>query len=139
MISNASKIICGIALIAVPAIEYGGVYLARGLLMREDPIRDNSARQTLTRAAHAHAGELLLLSLICQILLDSLDLPQALSWFIRIGVLTGTILVPMGFLLSSGAPPTEQPEGAMQLVFSGDFILAIALLTLGSALLFAAM
>jgi len=115
--------------------------LGRGVhrTLTEDPIRDNSARQTLTRAAHAHAGELLLLSLICQILLDSLDLPQALSWFIRIGVLTGTILVPMGFLLSSGAPPTEQPEGAMQLVFSGDFILAIALLTLGIALLFAAM
>jgi len=110
MISNASKIICGIALIAVPAIEYGGVYLVRGLLMREDPIRDNSARQALTRAAHAHAGVLLVLSLICQILLDSIDLPQALSWFIRTGVLIGTILVPMGFLLSSGPLQPSSPK-----------------------------
>jgi len=138
MISNASKIICGISLIAVPVIEYGGVYLLRVLLLREDRFRDNPARQTLSRAAHAHAGVLLLLSLICQILVDSTNLPQALSWFVRIGVLIGSVLVPLGLLLSTGSPPSEQPEGALQLVFSGDFILAISLLTLGGGLLFAA-
>ena len=37
-------------------------------------------------------------------------------------------------LLSTGSPPSEQPEGALQLVFSGDCILAISVLTLGGGL-----
>jgi len=137
-ISNATKAVCGISLIAVPAIEYGGVFLLRALLMREDRFRNNSTRQTLIRAGHAHAGVLLILSLICQILVDSINLPQTLSLFIRIGLLIGSLLVPLGFLLSRGSPPSGQPEGAIQLVFLGDFLLAVSLLTLGAGLLCAA-
>ena len=106
--------------------------------MREDRVRDSPTRQTLTRAEHAHAGVLLILSLVCQILVDAINLPQALSWFIRIGVLIGAVLVPLDFLLSEGSPPREQPEGTIQLAFSGDFILAVSLFALGAGLLYAA-
>jgi len=138
-ISNTSKVLCGISLMAVPAIEYGGVRLLRVLLLHEDRFKDNAARQALSRAGHAHAGMMLILSLICQILADSINLPQAFSWFIRIGVLTGSILVPLGFLVSAGSPPSEQPEGGIQLSFAGNLILAVSLLSLGTGLILSAL
>lgn len=137
-ISTATKVICGISLIAVPAIEYGGVGLLRVLLMREHRAYDNPTRQALSRAGHAHSGVLLILSLICQILVDSISLPQGLSWFIRIGVVVGSTVVPLGFLVSVGLSPSKQPEGAIQLLFSGNLILGVSLMILGVGLLFAA-
>ena len=55
--------------------------------MGEDRFHDNQTRQTLARAGHAHIGVLIILSVICQILVDFIDHTQALSWFIRIGLL----------------------------------------------------
>ena len=93
-LSNISRSLCGISLLTVPAIEYGGVLLLGALVKRDG--RVSPTRRTLARAGHAHAGALLMLSLICQMLVDSISLTTAVSCFIRIGLSIGPLLVPAG-------------------------------------------
>ncbi len=137
-VSNPAKLMCGVTLIAVPVIEYAGVSLLKMFLMREPGYMEYSSRRRLTRAGHAHAGVLLILSLICQVLVDSAELPPGLSWLVRIAVPASAILIPLGFNLSTGSPPSDQPEGGVQLAFCGDFILAVSLLVLATGLVNAA-
>lgn len=137
-ISNATRLMCGIALITVPSIEYGGTFLLKMLRTREPGYVDNPIRQNLFRAGHAHAGVILILSLICQMLLDSIELPSALAWFVRIGVPATAVLMPLGFFLSVVSPRAERPNGAIRLVYLGAVILAISVLVLGAGLLRAA-
>src|SRR5580704_759076 len=99
-ISNETRIICGIALITLPTIEFGGAFLLKMLRTREAGYLDNPIRQNLFRAGHAHAGVILILSLICQMLVDSINMPGPIAWIVRIGVPAAAILMPLGFFLS---------------------------------------
>jgi hypothetical protein len=133
-ISNLTRLLCGITLITVPTIEYGGVFLLKMLRTREAGYMDNPLRQNLFRAGHAHAGVIVILSLICQVLVDAIFLPPALAWIVRLGVPVSAILIPAGFFLSVVAPSAERPNGAIRLVYVGAAILAISVLILGAGL-----
>jgi hypothetical protein len=133
-ISNVARLLCGVILITVPTIEFGGVFLLKMLRRREAGYMDNPIRQNLFRAGHAHAGVIVILSLICQVLVDSIILPDALAWIVRIGVPAAAILIPAGFFLSVAPPRSERPNGAIQLVYLGAGILAISVLILGVGL-----
>jgi hypothetical protein len=133
-ISNVTRLMCGIALISVPTVEYGGAFLLKMLRTREAGYMDNPIRQNLFRAGHAHAGVILILSLICQVLVDSIVLPEPFAWFVRIGVPAAAILMPLGFFLSVGSPRSERPNGAIRLVYVGAAILAVSVLILGVGL-----
>jgi hypothetical protein len=137
-ISNATRLMCGIGLIGIPTVEYGGAFLLKMLRSREPGYMDNPIRQDLFRAGHAHAGVFLILSLICQVLVDSIDLPDALAWLVRVGIPAAAILMPLGFFLSVGSPRSERPNGAVRLVYVGGVILAISVLILGVGLVRAA-
>src|SRR5713101_2292168 len=125
--SNITKMLSGIILITVPSIEYGGTFLL-GMLRTADPSYvNNSLRQDLFRAGHAHAGVLVLLSLICQLLADAVVLPPTLVWFARLGAPCAAILMPLGFFLSVASPQATRPNGLIRLVYSGALILALAI------------
>jgi hypothetical protein len=134
-ISNITRLMCGIILITVPTIEFGGAFLLKMLRTREAGYMDNPLRQNLFRAGHAHAGVIVILSLICQVLVDSIILPDPLAWLVRIGVPAAAILMPLGFFLSVGSPRSEKPNGAIQLVYVGAVILAVSVLILGVGLI----
>jgi hypothetical protein len=133
-ISNVTRLLCGVILITVPTIEFGGVFLLKMLRTREAGYMDNPIRQNLFRAGHAHAGVIVILSLVCQVLVDSIVLPDPLAWIVRIGVPAAAILIPAGFFLSVASPRAERPNGAIQLVYLGALILAISVLILGVGL-----
>src|SRR6516162_11884156 len=78
--SNTTKMLSGIILITVPTIEYGGSFLLGMLRRAESGYVDNGLRHDLFRAGHAHAGVMVLLSLICQLLADVAILPSWLIW-----------------------------------------------------------
>ena len=59
---------------------------------------DNPLRQNLFRAGNAHAGVIVILSLVCQMLADAAILPSPLVWFVRIGVPLAAILISARFL-----------------------------------------
>jgi hypothetical protein len=134
-ISNETRLWCGIILITVPTIEFGGVALLKMLRGREAGYMDNPLRQNLFRAGHAHAGVLVILSLICQVLTDSIILPAPFAWIARLGAPAAAILIPAGFFFSVASPRAERPNGAIQLVYAGAVILAISMLTLGAGLI----
>ena len=133
-ISNATRLMCGITLITVPTIEFGGAFLLKMLRTREPGYIDNPIRQNLFRAGHAHAGVIVILSLVCQVLVDSIVLPDALAWFVRIGIPSAAILMPLGFFLSVGSPRAERPSSVIRLVYVGAVILATSVLVLGVGL-----
>src|SRR5271169_3078343 len=133
-ISNVTRLLCGVILITVPTIEFGGVFLLKMLRGQEAGYMDNPIRQNLFRAGHAHAGVIVILSLICQVLVDSIFLPGPLAWIVRIGVPAAAILIPLGFFLSVAPPRSERPNSAIRLVYIGAAVLAISVLILGVGL-----
>ena len=69
-----SRRTAGILLIALPTVIYGGAFLLSQLADTESGYMSNPLRQNLFRAGHAHAGVLLVLSLILLRYVDEAEL-----------------------------------------------------------------
>jgi Ni,Fe-hydrogenase I cytochrome b subunit len=133
--TSQARFMSGIILITVPTIQYGGYFLLTSLMDRTSGYIDNALRQNFFRAGHAHAGVIVILSLICQLLADSAVLPVPLLWFVRIGVPISAILISAGFFVSVGPPTTIEPNRLVALIYVGALLLAISVLALGVGLL----
>ena len=136
--TREARVMSGIILITVPTIQHGGYFLLTSLMNKSSGYMDNPLRQNFFRAGHAHAGVIVILSLICQILADSATLPNPLHWFVRIGVPLAAILMSAGFFFSVLPPTATQPSGAVSLIYAGAVVLAIAVISLGIGLVRAA-
>jgi hypothetical protein len=133
--TREGRLMCGIILITVPTIQYGGYFLLTSLMNKGSGYMENPLRQNFFRAGHAHAGVIVILSLVCQILADGAVLPDPLLWFVRIGVPLSAILISAGFFFSMLPPTATQASGAVALIYAGAVILALAVVTLGVGLL----
>src|SRR5262245_25984334 len=129
--TREARVMSGLILIVVPTIQYGGYFLLTSLMDRSSGYMDNPLRQNFFRAGHAHAGVIVLLSLICELLADSATLPMPLLWFIRIGVPLAAILISAGFFFSVLPPTAAQANGAISLIYIGAVVLAAAVVSLG--------
>ena len=78
--TREAKLLSGIILITVPTIQYGGYFLLTSLMDKTSGYMDNPLRQNFFRAGHAHAGVIVILSLVCQVLADAALLPASLLW-----------------------------------------------------------
>jgi hypothetical protein len=136
--TREARLMSGIVLILVPTIQYGGYFLLTQLTTGASGYVDNALRENFFRAGHAHAGVLVLLSLICQLLADSARLPSRLLWSVRIGVPLAAILISAGFFFSMLPPTALHPGGAISLVYAGAIVLAASVLTLAVGLFRAA-
>src|SRR5579864_4288019 len=132
--TREARIMAGVILITVPSIQYGGLFLLHSLRDRSSHYMDNALRQNFFRAGHAHAGVIVILSLVCQVLADAASLPTPMLWFVRIGIPLATILISAGFFFSVLPPTTTEASGAVSLIYFGAAILAIAVVTLGIGL-----
>ena len=133
--TREARLLSGIILITVPTIQYGGYFLLTSLIDKASGYMDNPLRQNFFRAGHAHAGVIVILSLVCQILADSALLPAPLVWLVRIGVPLSAILISAGFFFSMLPPTAAQPTGAVYLIYVGAVILAASVLTLAVGLI----
>jgi len=133
--TREARIMCGIILITVPTIQYGGYFLLTSLMEKGSGYMDNPLRQNFFRAGHAHAGVIVILSLICQMLADAAVLPIPMLGFVRIGVPLSAILISAGFFFSVLPPTATQASGAVSLIYAGALILAIGVVILGIGLL----
>jgi hypothetical protein len=133
--TREAKLMSGLTLIVVPTIQYGGYFLLTSLMNKNSGYMDNPLRQNFFRAGHAHAGVIVLLSLVCQMLADSAALPISLLWFVRVGVPLAAILISGGFFFSVLPPTATQPNGAVSLIYLGALVLAVAVVSLGIGLL----
>ena len=133
--TREARLMSGIILITVPTIQYGGYFLLTSLIDRASGYMENPLRQNFFRAGHAHAGVIVILSLICQMLADSATLPAPLLWFVRVGVPLSAILISAGFFFSVLPPTAAEAGGAVFLIYAGALILAVSVVTLGVGLL----
>jgi len=133
--TREARLMSGIILITVPTIQYGGYFLLTSLMDKASGYMENPLRQNFFRAGHAHAGVIVILSLVCQMLADAAFLPSPLLWAVRIGVPLSAILISSGFFFSVLPPTATQPSGAVALIYTGAGILALAVVTLGVGLL----
>ena len=92
-------------------------------------------QEKFARAGHAHAGILLVLALICQVLADSTAQTGALDWLSRSGVAVSAVLMPGGFFFSSMGAGRTRPNRLIVLVLGGAALLAVSLASLGIGLL----
>lgn len=131
-----SRRIAGILLVVLPTVVGGGLYLAAALA--EGPSGEylqNKFRQDLFRAGHAHAGVLLVLSLVILRYVDECELSAGLKHFARVAVPSAAILMPLGFFLSVWHPASTRPNGMIYLVYLGALFVVAGVLVVGVGLL----
>jgi hypothetical protein len=133
--SSATKLMAGLTLFLVPIIQYGGYFLLTLLFDKRSGYMVNALRQNLFRAGHAHAGVIIILSLVCQILVDASSLPNFFEWMVRVGVPVAAMLLSAGFFLSVLSPASTGPNRAVNLIYCGSLILTVSVVTLGIGLL----
>src|SRR5918998_3152494 len=132
--SAQSRRVAGIVLIVLPTVVLGGVSVL-SLLIGDPGYRGNPLRQDLWRAGHAHAGVLLLLSLVALRYVDETRLSERARWFVRLAFSAAAVLLPVAFFLSVLMPQAREPGPVIHLAYAGAVVLVSGLLTLAVGLL----
>jgi hypothetical protein len=105
------------------------------MLLGEPAYMQNHLRQDLWRAGHAHAGVLLILSLLALRYVDDTSLSPRARWFVRLSIPSAAILLPAAFFFSVLSPDATEPNAMIYLAYVGAVVLAAGLVTLGVGLL----
>jgi hypothetical protein len=132
--SPESRRLAGVLLVVLPTVILGGVSLLR-LLISDPAYQANPLRQDLWRAGHAHAGVMLVLSLVLLRYVDEARLSPLARSVARLAAPIAAILLPLAFFLSVLSPDATAPNGFIYLAYGGAAVLAIGLVTLGVGLL----
>ena len=132
---NSSRKLAGILLITFPTVAYGGISLLGMLIDQRSGYQDNPLRQDLWSAGHAHAGVLLILSLVVLKYVDEARLSKRLKVFVRLGTPISAILIPAAFFLSVLMPDSKEPSALINLAYVGFFVLICVFLILGIGLI----
>lgn len=131
--SRASRLTAGVLLILMPAVVFGGTSIL-SLLVGDPEYAQNPLRQDLWRAGHAHAGVLLVLSLVTLRYVDEANLAGWLKTVARHSVPASAVLLPAAFFLSVLSPEATEPNALINLAYVGAVSLAVGLLVLGIGL-----
>jgi hypothetical protein len=130
--TRPTEIMLGLTLILVPTIIYGGLtvlgVISGGAYGVPAPQNLTPLQQTFYRAGHAHAGVLLILSLIMQILVDHARL-GSLAWPVRLAAPAGALLVSAGFFAVAHLPALRA------VLYTGAALVAATTLAVGVGLL----
>jgi hypothetical protein len=99
--SPDTRLMCGLSLILIPTIVYGGLtvlgVISSRLMGTPGPSNLSATQIAFYRAGHAHAGVLTLLALFLQIAVDYAAIPGSLVWPVRVAAIAASILVSGGF------------------------------------------
>lgn len=135
MISRASRQVAGILFLVFPTVIFGGASLLQFLISRAPGYLENPVRQDLFRAGHAHAGVILILSLVALRYVDEAELGHRAKSLVRSAIPLTAILLPVAFFLSIASPGSTEPSGLVYLAFLAALVLATALVVLGIGLI----
>jgi hypothetical protein len=132
LLSHASRTTAGVLLLAIVTIEYGGVHVLR-IVRGHQPA--TAFQETFARAGHAHAGVLVTLALVGQVLVDATSLSGLAETLAREAIPAAAILVPAGFFLSSAGRDRTEPNRFILALHAGVASLAVGVVALGLGLL----
>lgn len=128
-LTRRPRIIAGILLLSIVTIELGGYYLTT---IVRGQVELTEFQQAFARAGHAHAGVLVILSLVALLYADAAGLRGRL---VRLAIPVAAILMLAGFFASSMGDGLDQPNGLIVLLWLGALSLAVGVITLGIGLL----
>jgi len=133
-LTDASRVIAGLLLLTVPGVAFGGRFLLR---IHGGDFNFTEFQKAFARAMHAHAGVLVILSLVCLLLADAAGLTGFFGWTGRLGVPLAALLIPGGFVTSAliGKGEINGPNKFIWLIGAGAVSLGIGVLSLGIGLL----
>lgn len=131
--SQDARFMCGLSLILIPTIVYGGLTLLGVITARQfgapGPKNLSATQIAFYRAGHAHAGVLTLLAVFVQIAVDYAALPPSLVWPVRIGAIAASILVSGGFFA------VAHVKSLRFILYTGAALVAFTTLTVGVGLI----
>ena len=133
--SHTTKLMCGVILLTIPSIQYGGYFLLQILSGKLNKLELTDFQKAMFRAGHAHAGVLVILSLIAEILTDQANLSHISEWIVRIGFPMAAILVSGGFFASASGKNLTAPTKLIWILYKGIAVLFISLIILGIGLI----
>lgn len=128
----------GVLFAVFPTVVYGGASLLWHWITRQSTYYDHPLRRSLWRAGHAHAGLLLILSLVALLFVDQAALSDGWKQLVRTTIPAAALLLPVAFFLSIARPSAERPSRLINLAYAGAVSLAAGMATLGVGLLRAA-
>ena len=131
-ISDSTLFTAGVLLLTIVAVQVGGLYM---LALVRGRVAATPFQITFSRAGHAHAGVLVILSLIAQLYVDASGLTGLMADVARNGVPIAAILMPAGFFLSSAGKGRTEPNAAIWLLYAGALSLALGVIALGIGLI----
>ena len=134
LLSPDSRTTAGVLLLTIVAIEYGGWFMLRVVRGSQST---TAFQQAFFRAGHAHAGVLVILSLVSLIFADATQMSSILAFFARNGIWAAAILMPAGFFLSATGKGVTTPNRFIVLLYVGIASLALGVVSLGIGLLMA--
>ena len=132
VLSHETLSTAGVLLLTIVAVEYGGWFLLR-VARGDQPA--TPFQQAFFRAGHAHAGVLVTLALVGQILADAARLDGPLALLARDGLWAAAILMSAGFFLSAAGRGVTAPNRFILLLYAGVVALALGVVALGIGLL----
>jgi hypothetical protein len=132
--SPESRRVAGAVLIILPSVMIGGASIL-SLLVGNPHYIMNPIRQDLWRAGHAHAGVLLLLTLMALRYVDEASLSGRLKWFVRLSLPSAAIIMAVGFFFSVMKPHPAEPSSIICLTYAGGVLLAAGVVVLGIGLI----
>ena len=102
--SDAARWMIAIAFISLPTIAFGGQFLLSILRRQAGTEKITVEQADYFRAGHAHAGVLVTLAILGQLVLDQSRMGEGWVWTLRIGLVVAPLLISGGFF--GGAPRT---------------------------------
>lgn len=132
ILSANTRTTAGILLLTIVAVEFGGWFMLRVVRGREEA---TPFQLSFFRAGHAHAGVLVILALLGQILADATRMTGLLALVARNGLWLAAILMPAGFFLSAWGRGVTAPNRFILLLYAGAISLGLGAVALGIGLL----
>lgn len=135
--TEATRWMVALGFIAFPTIAFGGQFLLSILRRKAGTENITAVQRDYFRAGHAHAGVLVLLAIVGQLVLDASYFADWAVWILRIGLFISPMLISAGFF--GGAPRTaDGPAGPLvKLIPLGAVIFGLSALGVGISLLVA--
>ncbi|MET9251908.1 hypothetical protein [Nonomuraea sp. NPDC003709] len=133
---QATEILPIIAVASVVTVEFGGHALLR--FITTDQGRLGEFRERFFRAGHAHAGVLLVLSLVYFLYLPRAGFSDGLEWLAGAALLAGVLAQSGGFFLHLAVGEQGARSPGTMLTRAGALLLAAALIALAVGLAAAA-
>jgi hypothetical protein len=125
-----------IAVLSIIGVEFGGWALLTFISVKTDEL--DYFRQRFFRAGHAHAGVLLVLSLVYYLYLPRADYSNGVEWLAGAVLTVGVLMQSGGFFIHMGIGQEGQASIGTKLTRVGAIVIGVALIILAVGLIKAA-